>query len=71
MARRARLQEGADGASEMRTNLLPRNRWGKIAHARGAGSFCAMCSRDTSCPFRTQSEHDEGRGTSQQAHFFQ
>ena len=32
----------------------PQNWWGKIAHARGAGSFCAMCSHDTSCPWRTQ-----------------
>ena len=28
----------------------PQNWRGEIAHARGAGSFCVMCSRDTSCP---------------------
>ena len=29
---------------------------GKISHARGTGSFCAMCSRDTSFPWRTQKQ---------------
>ena len=52
--RKPRHCGGRDGSAGARA--WPQNWWGKITQARGAGSFCAMCSHGTSCPWCTQKQ---------------